>query len=108
MTPDTSRLGPVTAQGPEPEAAEVESARLLANETRDRLRAKGLPDERIDRLADSFIALNRGQDQNEFIAWALDHAAETDAERVDEVVEDSFPASDPPSSWASSGGNEPR
>jgi len=55
----------------EPEAAEVESARLLANETRDRLRAEGLDDERIDRLADRFVADQPGRSREEFIAWAI-------------------------------------
>jgi hypothetical protein len=108
MTPETSHMGPVTAEGPEPEAAEVESARLLANETRDRLREKGLPDERIDRLADAFIALDRGQDQEAFIAWALSQAPETDSDRVDQASDGSFPASDPPSTWASAGGTDAR
>ncbi|MDP8955973.1 MAG: hypothetical protein M3N24_03320 [Actinomycetota bacterium] len=55
---------------PQPEAAEVESARLLANQARDRLRSRGLNDEQIQRLADEYIALDRGEDLDEFVRWA--------------------------------------
>jgi len=55
---------------PEPEAAEVESARVLANEARDVLRDDGLDDEEIRRLADTYVALDFGERVNDFIAWA--------------------------------------
>ncbi len=55
---------------PQPEAAEVESARLLANQARGRLRGRGLSDDEIQRLADEYIALDRGEDLEEFIQWA--------------------------------------
>lgn len=55
---------------PQPEAAEVESARLLANQARDRLHGRGMGDEEIQRLADEYIALDRGEDLDEFIQWA--------------------------------------
>ena len=55
---------------PQPEAAEVESARLLENQARDRLRAAGLSDEQIRRLADDYVALDRGEDLDAFIRWA--------------------------------------
>jgi hypothetical protein len=55
---------------PQPEAAEVESARLLANEAADALRPTGLSDDQIRRLADEFIALDRGTDLNDFVGWA--------------------------------------
>jgi hypothetical protein len=61
------------AGSPQPEAAEVESARLLMNDARPRLRALGLDDERIRRLADRFIAEDRGQDPDVFVDWALAH-----------------------------------
>jgi hypothetical protein len=57
-------------RGPQPEAAEVESARLLANQARDDLRDAGLSDEEIRRLADDYIALDRGEDLATFIDWA--------------------------------------
>jgi hypothetical protein len=59
----------------QPKAAEVESARLLANDARETLRAKGLKDDDIQRLADEFIALDKGQDVSDFIAWAQEHAS---------------------------------
>jgi hypothetical protein len=55
---------------PQPQAAEVESARLLANDARQTLRAAGFSDEDIDRLADDFIAEDRGEETGGFIAWA--------------------------------------
>jgi hypothetical protein len=55
---------------PQPEAAEVESARVLANEAREALHQAGIPDEQIRRLADEFIALDRGEGLPEFIEWA--------------------------------------
>ena len=63
---------------PQPQAAEVESARLLANDTRKALLAAGLSDEDIDRLADDFIAEDRGQTTERFIDWAtqVHHAAD--------------------------------
>ena len=54
----------------QPEAAEVESARLLANDAGDRLRPRGLDDEQIRRLADEFIARDRGEAVDDFVAWA--------------------------------------
>jgi hypothetical protein len=55
---------------PQPQAAEIESARLLANDARRTLLAAGFSDQDIDRLADDFIAEDRGQDTEEFIDWA--------------------------------------
>jgi hypothetical protein len=55
---------------PQPEAAEVESARILANEARQELQAAGLADAEIRTLADEFIALDRGEGLPEFVAWA--------------------------------------
>ncbi len=59
----------------QPEAAEVESARLLANEARDRLHQAGLDDPTIERLADRYIAEDRGEDLEAFIAWAREAGA---------------------------------
>ncbi len=55
---------------PQPQAAEVESARLLANQARQTLLAAGFSDQEIDRLADDFIAEDRGEMTEEFINWA--------------------------------------
>ncbi len=56
---------------PQPQAAEVESARLLANDARSALHTAGLSDEDIDRLADDFIAEDRGEATEPFIDWAI-------------------------------------
>jgi len=63
---------------PQPEAAEVESARLLANEARDVLRARGMTDDDIDRLAAAYVAEGYTGTVGDFVVWAV--AAEpTDA-----------------------------
>jgi hypothetical protein len=55
---------------PEPDAEEVESARLLANGARPTLEADGFDDEEIRRLADAYVALDLGEETDDFIAWA--------------------------------------
>ena len=55
---------------PEPVAAEVESARLLANQARTVLGAEGFDDERIDELASAFIARSIGESVEDFVRWA--------------------------------------
>jgi hypothetical protein len=55
---------------PQPEAAEVESARLLAADSRDQLRAEGFSEDRIRELADQYIAEDRGTGTSEFVDWA--------------------------------------
>jgi hypothetical protein len=60
---------------PQPEAAEVESARLLANQAREGLRGAGLSDQQIRRLADRYIAEDRGEELTAFIDWAKAHAS---------------------------------
>ncbi len=65
------KLGETADPGhPQPEAAEVESARLLANQARSELEGRGLQEDEIRRLADEFIALDRGTDLRTFIEWA--------------------------------------
>jgi hypothetical protein len=59
---------------PQPEAAEVESARLLENQARSELRRAGLTDRQIRVLADEYIALDRGEDLDDFIGWARQRA----------------------------------
>ncbi|MFN2591125.1 MAG: hypothetical protein ABR518_10210 [Actinomycetota bacterium] len=54
----------------QPEAAEVESARILANQAREPLLDAGLTNEEIRRLADDYIAEDRGESLDEFIGWA--------------------------------------
>lgn len=55
---------------PQPRAAEVESARLLANDARDALHELGMDDAEIQRYADEFIALGIGSDVKAFIEWS--------------------------------------
>jgi hypothetical protein len=54
---------------PQPEAAEVESARLLANQAREVLEAEGYDETRIRRLADEYVALDRGTSLDGFVDW---------------------------------------
>jgi hypothetical protein len=71
------KVGPPDGAGrPQPDAPEVESARLLANDARDALRVRGLEDEEIRRLADEYVALDLGEDTDAFILWAVEHRRE--------------------------------
>jgi len=68
------KIGPAGEDGrPQPNAPEVESARLLANDARDALRVRGVSDEEIRRLADEYVALDLGEDTDAFILWAVGH-----------------------------------
>jgi hypothetical protein len=68
------KIGPSDSEGrPEPEEAEVESARLLANDAGDALRLRGFDDDEIRRLADEYVALDLGEDTDGFILWAVEH-----------------------------------
>jgi hypothetical protein len=55
----------------QPVADEVESAHLLANESRERLHRAGLNDREILAYADDFVAEDRGDDVDAFIGWAI-------------------------------------
>ncbi len=71
------KMGPSDEAGrPQPDAPEVESARLLANDARDALRVRGFGDEEIRRLADEYVALDVGEDTDRFILWAVAHRRE--------------------------------
>jgi hypothetical protein len=68
---DVDKQDPATPeQAPQPEAAEVESARLLANQARPRLGAEGFGDRRIDELASAFVARDVGESLEGFLRWA--------------------------------------
>ena len=68
---DVDKQDPATPDEiPEPEASEVESARLLANQARPELGAAGFSDQRIDELASEFIARDIGEGLDEFLRWA--------------------------------------
>jgi hypothetical protein len=55
---------------PQPGAAEVESARQLENDAAQRLGAEGMSRDEIRRLADEYIALDLGEDTDDFVEWA--------------------------------------
>jgi len=55
---------------PQPQAAEVESARLLANDAAEILVPEGYRREQVRRLADAWVALDLGEDLEDFLAWA--------------------------------------
>ena len=68
---EVDKQDPETAgEAAEPEAAEVESARLLANQARPVLGAEGYADQRIDELASEFISRDVGEGIDEFLRWA--------------------------------------
>jgi hypothetical protein len=52
-----------------PELAQIEGARLLGNDARERLHADGFDDAEIDAWAETFIAENSSGTVDEFIAW---------------------------------------
>ena len=60
---------------PQPEAAEVESARQLENEAAARLAGSGISRDELRRLTDEYVALDLGEDVDEFIAWAKQRRA---------------------------------
>lgn len=59
---------------PQPEAAEEESARLLANDARQTLEPEGFTEEDVRQLADRYVAedlvSDRGGDPEAFLTWA--------------------------------------
>ncbi|MGH8997880.1 MAG: hypothetical protein ACRDY7_00635 [Acidimicrobiia bacterium] len=64
----------------EPQEAEVESARLLANDARSQLSGEGLSEEEIRQLADEFVARDRGDEVGSFVTWVRERARHHDAE----------------------------
>jgi hypothetical protein len=52
-----------------PELAEIEGARTLGNEARERLHADGFDDAQIDAWAETFIADVGAGTVEEFVAW---------------------------------------
>lgn len=71
---EEEKRGPTVGGRPEPQAAEVESAHLLANEAREDLEAAGVSQKRIQELADEYVARDLGEATDEFIAWARERA----------------------------------
>ena len=75
-----SKMAPTTSDPghPQPEAAEVESARLLTNETEERLAAEGISQDEVRRLADEYVALDLAGDadaDDDFVAWVRERRA---------------------------------
>ena len=60
----------------QPQAAEVESARLLANQAKPELEDTGLSEDDVRRLADEFVARDRTGDTSAFVEWARHRCAE--------------------------------
>jgi hypothetical protein len=52
-----------------PELSQIEGARLLGNDARERLRADGFDDTQIDAWAETFIAEVGSGTVDEFVAW---------------------------------------
>jgi hypothetical protein len=52
-----------------PELGNIEGARTLGNEARDRLHADGFTDTQIDQWAETYVAENGGGSVDEFVAW---------------------------------------
>jgi hypothetical protein len=70
-TPESPRDAGVAETGPD-ELGQHESASLLANEARERLRADGFTDSQIGRWAETFIAERGSGDADEFVAWIIE------------------------------------
>ncbi len=52
-----------------PELMQIEGARTLGNEARERLHADGFDDEQIDAWAETYIAEVGSGSVDEFVAW---------------------------------------
>jgi hypothetical protein len=52
-----------------PELMQIEGARTLGNDARERLRADGFDDQQIDAWAETFIAEVGSGTVDEFVAW---------------------------------------
>lgn len=66
----TNKAGATSEPGhAQPEAAEVESARILENGASDTLEARGIDRDEIRRLADAYVAEGRAADLGAFIVW---------------------------------------
>ena len=63
------REPPPREDTPEPDSAEVESARVLANEAKEELRPLGYSSDEIRRLADAFVAEGLEGDVHTFVQW---------------------------------------
>jgi hypothetical protein len=69
--PEPEPLSPEDVGVPEeiPDLPQIEGARLLGNEARERLRADGFDDAQIDEWAETFIAEVGSGTVEEFVDW---------------------------------------
>lgn len=67
-TPERPRDAGVPEEVPA-ELGNIEGARTLGNEARDRLHADGFTDTQIDQWAETYVAENGGGSVDEFVTW---------------------------------------
>lgn len=65
-------------EGREPPAMQIEPARLLANESRDRLHDQGFDDHQIESWADTYVTEHGPGDVDGFVAWIADQERASD------------------------------
>jgi len=66
--PESPAQAGITEEVPA-ELGQIEGARLLGNDARDRLRADGFTDQQIDEWAETYVAENGGGEVDEFVDW---------------------------------------
>jgi len=66
--PESPAQAGVTEEIPS-ELGQIEGARMLGNDARDRLRADGFTDRQIDQWAETYVAENGGGEVDEFVEW---------------------------------------
>jgi hypothetical protein len=66
--PESPAQAGVTEEFPA-ELGQIEGARMLGNDARDRLHADGFTDRQIDQWAETYVAENGGGEVDEFVAW---------------------------------------
>jgi hypothetical protein len=69
--PEPEPTSPADVGVPEevPELSQIEGARLLGNDARERLHADGFDDAQIDEWAETFIAEVSSGTVDQFVAW---------------------------------------
>ncbi len=72
----TDKMDPASdPRNPEPEGAEVESARQLEMQAVGRPEAWAIDRDDLRRLADGYVALDLGEDFDDFLRWARERVA---------------------------------
>jgi hypothetical protein len=73
---DETKAGATDDPGrPQPKDAEVESARLLANDAAPLLESDGLERDEVRRLADEYIAAGNEGDTERFVRWVRERTS---------------------------------